>query len=149
MPPPREIWILRHAEAASTGPEGDASRPLTRGGRSRAEEVGRALAKRGLHPARVLTSPYLRARDTAALVASASARGVEVEEDGRLEPGGDPEGLAREALEEGPLPALLVGHNPDLGDLVLSLSGAPVAMRKGMLVRLAMEGRRGRIVEVL
>jgi len=145
----REIWILRHAEAEPTGPEGDASRVLTGRGRSRAGDLGRLLAKRELLPSRVVSSPYLRARETAALVAAAAAHGVEVEIDLRLEPGGDGEDLAAAALEDGALPALLVGHNPDLEDLVHALSGTPVAMRKGMLVRIAFERSRGRIVEVI
>ena len=72
----RELWILRHAEAESTGPEGDASRVLTGDGRRRAKEVGRSLADRGLRAARVVTSPYLRARETAGLAAAEAAPGI-------------------------------------------------------------------------
>jgi phosphohistidine phosphatase SixA len=62
----------------------------------------------------------------------------------------DAEGAARAILDEGRLPALLVGHNPDLGELVFALSGAPVAMRKGMLVRLELPARgKARIAEVI
>ena len=146
----REIWILRHAEAESTGPEGDASRRLTGDGRRRAKEVGRSLADRGLKPGRVVTSPYLRARETAEIAAAEAAPKIGIEEDVRLEPGGDTGDAARAILHDGPLPALLVGHNPDLSELVLALSGSPVAMRKGMLVRLEFEGRgKARIAEVL
>src|SRR5688572_14256674 len=145
----RELWILRHAEAEPSGPEGDASRELTPSGRRRAADVGRELAARGLRPARVVTSPYVRARETAVLAADAAAPGLEPEEDERLEPGMDAEGAARAILAEGRLPALLVGHNPDLGELVFAFSGAPVAMRKGMLVRLEFPLRgKARIAEV-
>jgi len=145
-----EIWILRHAEAAPTGPEGDASRALTPSGRRRAEEVGRSLADRGLRPARVVSSPYARARETAVLAAAIAAPGLVPEEDERLEPGAGAERAARALLDEGPLPVLVVGHEPELGEVVLALSGAPVAMRKGMLVRIAFGGPGpGRIVEVL
>jgi phosphohistidine phosphatase len=146
----RELWILRHAEAESTGPEGDASRRLTRDGRHRAREVGRSLADRGLRPGRVVSSPYLRARETAEIAAAEAAPGLGIELDPGLEPGGDPGEAARAILRDGALPALLVGHNPDLSELVLALTGSPVAMRKGMLVRLEFGARgRARIAEVL
>jgi phosphohistidine phosphatase len=148
MADPREIWILRHAEASPTGEEGDASRLLTPKGERRAVEVGRALAARGLRPARILASPLARARATADLVAEA-AEAAAPEVDRRLAPGEDAEARAREVLAEGPHPALLVGHNPDLEGVVLALTGTPVALRKGMLVRIAHDGRRGTILEVL
>jgi phosphohistidine phosphatase len=146
----REIWILRHATAEDArAPGEDAARRLTRAGEAEALAVGRAVAARGLGAARVVTSPLVRARLTARLAASAglASPAVEVEEDRRLAPGGDPEQLARDCLEEGRLPALLVGHNPDLEELVQALCGASIKLRKGAFVRISFEGRKGALVE--
>jgi phosphohistidine phosphatase len=143
-----EIWILRHCDAEPAGAKGDAGRRLSDAGARHAEEIGRTLAARGLRAARVLTSPLARARQTASLAAAAGlAPGVTPEEEPRLAPGGDFVGLAREVLEEGPLPALLVGHNPDLEGLAFALSGERVAVAKGTFLRIEFEADRGRLVE--
>jgi phosphohistidine phosphatase len=144
----REIWILRHAEAEpGEGAAGDARRRLTAAGEAAATALGRALAARGLRAARVVTSPLVRARQTATLAAGAGlAPAVPLEEDRRLAPGGDARSVAEEALDDGRLPALLVGHNPSLEDLVRALAGATVALGTGAFVRIAFEGRHGRVL---
>jgi phosphohistidine phosphatase len=130
-----EIWILRHDEAEPAGPGGDAARRLTPEGEAHA-------AKLALKPARVVSSPLVRARRTAAL----AAPGLEVEIDPRLAPGRDAEAVAADALAEGPHPVLLVGHNPDLESVVFALTGTAVPLGKGTLVRVAVEDGRGRVV---
>lgn len=140
---PVEIWILRHDEAAPAGAAGDGARRLTPEGEAHAAALARDLAARGLRPARILSSPLVRARRTAEIV----ARGAEVEIEPRLCPGGDAEAAAAEALAEGPHPVLLVGHNPDLEILVRALTGAAVPFGKGTLVRVERDGDRGRVVE--
>ncbi len=139
----REIWILRHDDAEPGGRAGDGARRLTPAGEAHAAALGRGLAARGLRAARVLSSPLVRARRTAELVAP----GVEVEIEPRLAPGRDAEGAAFEALEEGPWPVLLVGHAPDVEALVLALAGVSVPMGKGALVRIEREEGRGRVIE--
>jgi len=134
MPP--ELWILRHDDAEPGGPGGDGARRLTPEGEAHAASLG-------LRPARILSSPLARARRTAAL----AAPGVEVEIDPRLSPGRDAAGAAADALAEGPHPVLLVGHNPDLGFLVRALTGTAVPLGKGTLVRIEVDGGRGRILE--
>lgn len=149
MPADPEIWILRHGEAQpASEPGGDAGRRLTAAGERAAEALGRSLAARGLRAARVVTSPLARARRTAALAAGAGlAPAVPVEEDRRLAPGGNSRDLAGEVLGDGRLPALLVGHNPDLEDLVFALTGATVPLGKGAFVRIAFAAGKGRIIE--
>ena len=144
----REIWILRHCDAEPAGAKGDGARRLSDAGTRHAEEIGRALGARGLRAVRVLSSPLARARQTASLAAAAGlAPGVVLEEEPRLAPGGDVVGVAREVLEEGDLPALLVGHNPDLEGLAFALCGERVAVGKGTFLRIGFEGDRGRLVE--
>ena len=89
---------------------------------------GVAALTRGLE--RVLTSPFLRARQTAEIVAD--ALGCAVEESPHLALGGDP-ALALKALGKAEA-VLLVGHEPGLSALVGSGSGR-IEFRKGALAR--------------
>jgi len=145
-----EVWLLRHCEAEpARGPGGDSARTLNLRGEEDAEEIGRALAERGLRVARVLSSPLPRARETASRAAAAGlAPGVAVEEDPRLAPGGDTKALAEEAAAAGPWPVLLVGHNPDLEVLTFDLCGQGVRYRKGTLVRISLARGTGRLLEI-
>jgi phosphohistidine phosphatase len=119
------IWLLRHAEAEDGTP--DAERPLTERGRAQAIAAGEAMARMGAEVQRCVTSPKVRARETAEL--ACRALGLEPEEDRRLE-GGPFD--AREVAdgEEG---VLLVGHDPDFSLAVNHLTGAQVRLKKGGL----------------
>ncbi len=118
------IWFLRHAEAEDGSP--DAERPLTERGREQAAAAGRALANMDVPIDACVTSPKLRARDTAAL--ACRALGVEPAEDRRLE-GGPFE--PREVVAGRGEHVLVVGHDPDLSLIVNRLTGAQVRMQKG------------------
>ena len=85
---PVRLVIVRHAEAASGEP--DELRPLTAEGRETARALGQRLAGEGLEPDAVLTSPLLRARETAQELARPA--GLEAEPDERLAPGRDRRG---------------------------------------------------------
>ena len=120
------LWLLRHGDAAEGSP--DAARPLTEKGEEQARAAGRALRKLGVQPSACLTSPKLRAADTARIV------GEELGLEPQLEPklaGGpfDPEALAAGLGDD----VLLVGHDPDFSMAVHSLTGAQVRMKKGGL----------------
>jgi phosphohistidine phosphatase len=120
------LWLLRHGEAADGSP--DAERPLTEKGKEQARAAGRALKKIGVKPAACLTSPKVRAADTARLACE------ELGIDPQLEPklaGGpfDPEALAAGLGDD----VLLVGHDPDFSMAVHRLTGAQVRMKKGGL----------------
>ncbi len=118
--------MLRHADAEDGSP--DAERRLTPKGRGQAEAAGRALAQMGVELDACITSPKVRARDTAAL--ACNALGIEPEQDPRLEGGPfDPRELAEGRGEH----VLLVGHDPDFSLAVNRLTGAQVRMKKGGL----------------
>ena len=136
-PRPIELHLLRHAHAGDSlaWEQADELRPLTDKGRRQAERVGRLLAAAGVAPDAVLTSPLVRARETAEIVAD--ILGVPV----RLEPRlGEPLDLATvDRILAGagdPRRPVLVGHDPDFSDLVSQLVGAPIPMRKGTLARI-------------
>jgi len=137
-----ELYLLRHADAgdpvAWTRP--DDERPLSAKGHRQAERIGRHLAALGVVPDAIVTSPKVRAAETAAAVAKAVGRQVTV--DGRL--GGmleldDVEAIVRDA--GGPGRVMIVGHDPDFSELLTVLVGASdLTMKKGALARVDLAG---------
>ncbi|HEX6459868.1 MAG TPA: phosphoglycerate mutase family protein [Thermoleophilaceae bacterium] len=119
------IWLLRHAEAEDGSP--DEARPLTKKGEEQARAAGKALKALGVKFDLCLTSPRVRAEQTAKL--ACEPLGVEISVDERLNGGPfDPEELAA-GIDE----VLLVGHDPDFSMAVHNLTGAQVRMKKGGL----------------
>jgi phosphohistidine phosphatase len=114
------LYLVRHAEAAPGEP--DELRPLTPAGRETAKSLGKQLAADGVRPSAILTSPLLRARETAAELGRAV--GVEPEADERLSPGASPEDI-REAVSGRGEVVLVVGHQPDFGQAAAALGGGP------------------------
>ena len=110
------LFVVRHAEAAPGEP--DELRPLTAAGRTAARAVADRLAGEGV--ALVVSSPLLRARETAAEIARAAKAPVEI--DDRLAPGATPD-LVRAAVSGLGETVVAVGHQPDCGDFVLALTG--------------------------
>ncbi len=120
------IWLLRHGDAADGSP--DAERPLTERGTEQSRTAGAAMAALGISLDACLSSPKVRAAETARL--ACEALGVEPVVELRLEGGPfDPEELALEHGEE----VLLVGHDPDFSMAVHTSTGAQVRMKKGAL----------------
>jgi phosphohistidine phosphatase len=120
------IWFLRHGDAEDGEP--DDERRLTDKGRRQAEAAGAALAALGIEPEVCLTSPKVRARDTATLACEALGD-VEVVIEDRLR-GGDFDALD---LAAGVDQVLLVGHEPDFSRAIAALIGGSVDMKKGGL----------------
>jgi phosphohistidine phosphatase len=112
------LYIVRHAKAADGDP--DELRPLTREGRATARSVGERLAADGVRPDAVLSSPLLRARETATEIAHAV--GVEAESDERLAPGATPDDIRAAATGRGET-VVVVGHQPDFGRAAAALGG--------------------------
>jgi phosphohistidine phosphatase len=113
-----QLLIVRHAEAASGEP--DELRPLTPDGRAVARALGERLARDGIEPDAILTSPLLRARETAEELARPT--GVEPEADERLAPGASAEAV-RAAAEEHGETVVVVGHQPDCSRIAAALTG--------------------------
>jgi len=119
------IWLLRHGEAAEGSP--DSERPLTEKGERQARAAGRALSELGVRVDVCLTSPKVRAADTAKL--ACDALGVEPEHEPKL--AGGP--FDADQLAAGHENVLLVGHDPDFSMAVHTLTGAQVRLKKGGL----------------
>jgi phosphohistidine phosphatase len=118
------VFIVRHAEAAPGEP--DELRPLTRAGRATARALGERLAAEDV--AAVRTSPLRRARETAEPIAAAA--GVEAHPDERLAPGATVDDV-RAVVAETNATTVLVGHQPDCGNIALALTGRPHSFPPG------------------
>jgi phosphohistidine phosphatase len=135
-----ELLLLRHADAGDPGgwSRPDAERPLSPKGHRQAARVARWLTTIGHKPDVILSSPKVRAAETA--VAVADAFEMRVTDEPRLA-----ESFGIRVLEEmlhdsgDPARPMIVGHDPDFSELATLLSGAPLEMRKGALVRIDIE----------
>jgi phosphohistidine phosphatase len=143
---PRQLWLLRHADAEPHGTREDSERRLTERGKRQARLVGEAIALMGVEFEALLSSPKERARRTATVAAQAwsEQQRAKMEIYAPLSEGFD----ARQALAvmsappihalptgESPPPArvLVVGHEPDLSTVVAELTGARIDLKKGGL----------------
>jgi phosphohistidine phosphatase len=135
------LHLLRHADAgdpeAWEGP--DAARPLSDNGRKQSERLGKYLAGIAFKGGPFISSPKLRAAQTAELVADEVKAKVDL--DDRL---GESlslevvEGVLRDAGD--PERAVLIGHDPDFSDLLTELVDTTrVEMRKGALARIEVD----------
>jgi phosphohistidine phosphatase len=113
------VYVVRHAEAAPGSP--DELRPLTPAGREAARALGERLAAEGRVDA-VLSSPLLRARETAEAIAQAVGAGVEATE--LLAPGATDAALLAAVAGRGET-VVCVGHQPDCGRIAAALGGGP------------------------
>jgi phosphohistidine phosphatase len=131
------LWLLRHAEAADGLP--DDERPLTERGIDQAQAAGRALARLGTHIDACLSSPKLRAVQTAQR--ACEPLGVEVTIEPRL--AGEPFDVHE--LTAGLGDVLLVGHDPSFSLTLHDLTGVQARMRKGGVAGVA----KGELVALL
>jgi phosphohistidine phosphatase len=139
-----KLYFLRHGEAGepSEWAGDDALRPLTDEGRKRMTREARTLERLDLGVDRVISSPLVRALQTAEIVASALRRRDRLVEDSRLGPGFGPDRLA-EMLKENKASRdlLLVGHEPSMSATIGRLTGGTVTLRKGGLARVDVPDR--------
>ncbi|MDQ3728934.1 MAG: histidine phosphatase family protein [Actinomycetota bacterium] len=125
------IWFLRHGDAAAG--DDDFARPLTAKGERQSKAAGQALAALEVSVDACITSPRVRALETARLACEGLGVEPEVADDlsgGRFDP---------EELAAGRGNVLLVGHEPDFSQAIHDLTGARIEMKKGGLA--AVDGR--------
>ena len=104
------LYIVRHAEAAPGSP--DELRALTPQGHEQARALGQRLRDEGVAPDAVLSSPLLRARETAKELGEHLAPGATVDD-------------VRAAVANRGETVVVVGHQPDCGRIVAALTGGP------------------------
>jgi phosphohistidine phosphatase len=135
------LHLLRHAHAGD--PEAwhgdDSARPLSEKGEAQARRLARHLEAIGFRTDRIISSPKVRAAQTAGPVGDRI--GLAVTFDDRLAGGLDIEAAEAALGDAGdPESVVLVGHDPDFSDILALLCGAAgVSMRKGALARIEID----------
>jgi len=142
----KELYLLRHGIAAEPGTGGftsDAERPLTPEGKSILKRTAEAMLAMGIEFDLILSSPLVRAKQTAELIRQGLGTSTEICFTDNLVLRADARELLREISENYPRKKniLLVGHEPFLSALISRLiSGndqCPIEMKKGGLCKLA------------
>ena len=149
MAGPCELYLVRHAIAAERGEDwpDDDKRPLTARGVARFKESVEGMRKLGVEVDEIFTSPLIRARQTAELIAAGLPGKPAVRTLDALAPGHTPGSvmaqLARSAKRRR---IALVGHEPGLGELAAHLIGAGRALpfKKGGACRIDVESLTSR-----
>ncbi|MBN2711486.1 MAG: phosphohistidine phosphatase SixA [Planctomycetes bacterium] len=144
-----DLIVVRHADAEhETRPDFD--RKLTLKGEKQSARIGKFLAALGVWPDRIITSPLVRARQTADLAAALlkPEKGVEVDE--RLACGMQPDDVYAMLHEcDAGACVMIVGHEPDLSrlcsDITAMESSYCFEMKKASVARFELErpGRGG------
>ena len=138
------IWIIRHGKAERDSPSGtDYDRPLKPRGHRQSAYLGAEFASRDDAPARLIASPLVRAQQTAQAIAEVTMQ--EVQTHGALESGRGAAGVLG-LIEEvgGGESVALVGHNPELSQVIAALAGSGTLeadwLRTGQAVALECDG---------
>jgi len=137
------LYVLRHGEAVERS-EGlsDEWRYLTEQGRADIGKVVERVAEHGHKPRLILSSPLVRAVQTAEIAAGRACRKNRTLVLEQLQPDGDRDELTRYLLEQKDVKrVMIVGHEPQLGLLVASLLDRrdPLALKKGSCVALELD----------
>ena len=154
-----KLFLLRHGIAVEPGTPGftrDSERPLTPEGRRKTRSIARALAGLEVTPDVILTSPCVRAHQTAEIVATRLRLKKSLQICEHLACGGDAKRLIAEINRRHGKAAsvMLVGHEPDLSQLASLLisgqsNGAQIELKKGGLVVLELDDLRASRCAVL
>jgi len=144
MPGPYELYLIRHGVAEERGeawPD-DTKRPLSEDGIERLKKEARGLAVivDGFHV--MLTSPLVRTRQTAEVIAAAFASKPTIVAVDSLAPGGGYQALLADLQKQARRSRIaLVGHEPGIGELAARLVGSrhPFEFKKGAICRIDVE----------
>ncbi|GFE62670.1 phosphohistidine phosphatase SixA [Geobacter sp. AOG2] len=137
------LYVLRHGEAVERSDGlNEEWRYLTEQGRADINKVMERVAEHGHKPRLILSSPLVRAVQTAEIAAGRACRKNRTLMVEQLQPDGDRDELTRYILQQSDAKrVMIVGHEPQLGSLVAALldSHAPVALKKGSCVALELD----------
>jgi phosphohistidine phosphatase len=140
---PLELYLVRHADAgdSSLWAGDDAERPLSKKGRRQVKALARTLKDLDLRVDAVISSPLLRAAQTAKPIAKATGVGLLTDE--RLGYGFGRKELAAivAELDAGTRRVVLVGHDPGFTEVASLLAGSHLSMSKGALARFDLADR--------
>lgn len=139
-----EVYLFRHGIAEDAKPgRPDASRALTDEGRKKAADVVKAARRAGVEPSLIVSSPYVRAVETAQIAVEGFDYKGDVVRTETLVPHGSPENVwaeLRDYREESAI--LLAGHEPLFSHLAAFLLASPalrIEIKKAAMVRIDVE----------
>jgi phosphohistidine phosphatase len=141
MPGPYELYLIRHGVAEQRGdawPD-DAKRPLSERGISRLKKSARGFARLGITLDVVVTSPLVRTRQTAEIIAAAFDPKPHIVNADSLAPGGAHAAVLTDLEKQARKTRIaLVGHEPGIGELAARLIGTrhPLVFKKGAVCRI-------------
>jgi phosphohistidine phosphatase len=141
MPGPYELYLVRHAvaeERADKWPD-DTKRPLTAEGSARMKKAARGLERLGVTLDVILSSPLVRARQTAEILSARLDGHPPIVNSEALAPGGTYAALVADLEKQSRKTRIaLVGHEPAMGELAARLIGArrAIDLKKGAIVRI-------------
>ncbi|MFM7150390.1 MAG: phosphohistidine phosphatase SixA [Gemmataceae bacterium] len=144
------IYVIRHAEAVPLGGGSamdDSQRHLTETGKRQCLFLGLSLVKMGVRFDRILTSPFVRARETAIELAKGFDESPSVVECSSLAPGNKKRDILDRIREQNVDSLAVVGHNPDLSELVgwfIGKKWVGINMEKSAVACLEFEGLPGK-----
>ena len=139
-----EVYLIRHGVAEERGeawPD-DTKRPLTDGGAARLRRIARGLVRLGVRLDVVLTSPLVRARQTADVVAVAFEPRPPIVVVDSLAPGASYDRVLTDLEKQSRRTRIaLVGHEPGIGEIAARLAGGrrPIEFKKGAVCRVDLE----------
>ena len=139
------LYIIRHAIAVERGTpeyENDSQRPLTEKGKKKMRQIAIGLRALGVDFDLILSSPYIRAKETAEILADVFKTKADVAFSENLIPTGDPDLLIAEINEKYNANSVaLVGHEPYLTHLISLLvsdnASLDMTLKKGGVCRLS------------
>lgn len=140
------LYLIRHAIAVEEH-EDDSQRPLTDKGRKKMRSIAKGLRALGVEFDLILSSPYVRAAETAEILADVFKMKKEVQFSENLVPSGSPEVLIAELNEKHAVDSIaLVGHEPFLsaliGLLIADTTNADITLKKGGVCSLSADNLR-------
>jgi phosphohistidine phosphatase len=147
-----ELYFLRHGQsvARSQWSGSDESRPLSESGVSAMAHAAWTLARLGVRPDVLITSPLERAQRTAEIVAPALGLEARLSTERCLGKGFGMKQLRRLLRRHSDASSMmLVGHNPELTTIIHKLTGAHVALSKGGVARVHLSARKSRSAELI
>jgi phosphohistidine phosphatase len=128
LPAGYEFYMMRHGIAVQRGSAGysdDSKRPLTAEGKKKTQEIAQGLMRLGVDPDWIVSSPLLRAVETAKIVAEVLGGKIPVDFSNDLGPGGSAESLiAFLSRHSNRKRVMVVGHEPDMSEMAGRLMGA-------------------------
>ena len=146
------LYVIRHAVAEDVAPDGDdASRRLTKKGRRRFERLVRLFDTTGMEIDRIATSPLVRTRETAEILADTLGSRPPIEVVEALAPGADWRALVEWTIRQDAARVAWIGHAPCVGRLVALTIGdgtAAIRMQKGAVAAIRLDDGPGQTGEL-